>query len=42
MNNIQIKEKKYIKYFDKGSLNQSWSKWKLLIITMQQRNVSRE
>jgi hypothetical protein len=42
--NIKLKEKEHIKYLDKRKdycLNQSWSKWKLLKITMKQRNFIR-
>jgi len=41
--NIKIKERQ-LKYLDKEReyyLNQSWSIWKLLIITMKERNFTK-
>jgi hypothetical protein len=38
---IRIKEKKHIKYLDKGKeycLQLIWSKCKLLVVTVEQRN----
>jgi hypothetical protein len=40
--NIRINGKKHLQYLDKKKesvLNKSWSKWKLLTVTMKQRNV---